>query len=241
MAKFILDNKEEADKELAKKAKDAKKAIVANQAVDIALFGRMVAKDPSLNADACAQVAHSISTHRVDNEYDYFTAVDDLAPKDNAGAGMIGVVEYNSATLYRYATIAVHELDRELGNETDVTTKAVVEFIRAFITSMPTGKQNTFANRTLPDAVLVTMRRDQPINFVGAFERPIQDKGTGYVQESIHSLERYANKVYSTFAKKPEKSWTIGIEEDLTDTEKVDLDKLLQEVATDVSAKLTSK
>ena len=51
--------------------------------MDIALFGRMVADDPSLNTDACAQVAHSISTHRVSNEYDYFTAVDDLSPEDS--------------------------------------------------------------------------------------------------------------------------------------------------------------
>ena len=221
--------------------KKAKEAIVANQAVDIALFGRMVANDPSLNADASAQVAHSISTHRVDNEYDYFTAVDDLAPKDNAGAGMIGVVEYNSATLYRYATVAVHELNRELGNETDVTSKAVIEFIRAFITSMPTGKQNTFANRTLPDAVLITLRKDQPINFAGAFEKPVQDKGNGYVQESVQRLEHYATKVYETFAAKPDKAWTIGIEDDLADTEKVSLEQLLQVVATDISAELSGK
>ena len=57
--------------------------------IDMALFGRMVASDPSLNYDASAQVAHSISTHRVQNEYDYFTAVDDCAPEDNAGAGKI--------------------------------------------------------------------------------------------------------------------------------------------------------
>lgn len=238
LAKLILEGTDDSEKELVKKAKEA---IVANQAVDIALFGRMVANDPSLNADASAQVAHSISTHRVDNEYDYFTAVDDLAPKDNAGAGMIGVVEYNSATLYRYATVAVHELNRELGNETDVTSKAVIEFIRAFITSMPTGKQNTFANRTLPDAVLITLRKDQPINFAGAFEKPVQDKGNGYVQESVQRLEHYATKVYETFATKPDKAWTIGIEDDLADTEKVSLEQLLQVVATEISAELSGK
>ena len=57
-------------------------------------FGRMVASDPSLNYDASAQVAHSISTHRVQTEYDYFTAVDDCAPEDSAGAGHLGTVEY---------------------------------------------------------------------------------------------------------------------------------------------------
>ena len=78
--------------------------------MDMALFGRMVADDPSLNYDAAAQVAHSISTHAVQNEYDYFTAVDDCQAEDNAGAGHLGTVEYNSSTLYRYATVNVMEL-----------------------------------------------------------------------------------------------------------------------------------
>ena len=90
-------------------------ALKANPAVDVALFGRMVADDPSLNFDAAAQVAHAISTHAMHNEYDYFTAVDDCAPEDNAGAGHLGTVEYNSSTLYRYATVDVSELASNLG------------------------------------------------------------------------------------------------------------------------------
>lgn len=128
----------------------------------------MVASDPSLNYDAAAQVAHSISTHAVQNEYDYFTAVDDCAPEDNAGAGHLGTVEYNSSTLYRYATVNTAELAEQLGAKE--VPGVVRAFADAFIRSMPTGKQNTFANRTLPDAVYVTIRGDQPVNLCGAFE-----------------------------------------------------------------------
>ena len=135
-----------------------KEALKEAPSADMALFGRMVADDPSLNYDAAAQVAHSISTHTVQNEFDYFTAVDDCAPEDNAGAGHLGTVEYNSATLYRYATVNVLELVRTLGAEQAAQT--VRAFGEAFIRSMPTGKQNSFANRTLPDAVYVTLRRD---------------------------------------------------------------------------------
>ena len=79
--------------------KDAcKKALKNNPSVDIALFGRMVASEATLNCDASAQVAHSISTHTVQNEYDYFTAVDDLAPEDNTGAGHLGTVEFHGQT-----------------------------------------------------------------------------------------------------------------------------------------------
>ena len=217
------------------KKDDVRKVFQKDHSIDIALFGRMVADDPTLNADASAQVAHSISTHRVDNEFDYFTAVDDLAPKDNAGAGMIGVVEFNSATLYRYATVAVHELNRELGGEKDAVAEAVVEFVKAFILSMPTGKQNTFANRTLPDAVLVTIRRDQPINFVGAFEKPVKASENGYVSESVKSLSKYADKVYASFASAPEKSWSIGFE---GKEHNVNLEKLLEEVKKQITADL---
>ena len=84
-----------------KDKKQYKEALKAAPSADMALFGRMVADDPSLNYDAAAQVAHSISTHTVQNEFDYFTAVDDCAPEDNAGAGHLGTVEYNSAAMRR--------------------------------------------------------------------------------------------------------------------------------------------
>ena len=138
--------------------------------MDMALFGRMVADDPSLKYNAAAQVAHSISTHAVKNEYDYFTAVDDCQT-DSTGAGHLGTVEYNSSTLYRYATVNVLELAEQLGAEQAAET--VRAFGEAFLFSMPTGRQNSFANRTLPDAVYVTLREDQPVNLCGAFERAV--------------------------------------------------------------------
>ncbi len=191
--------------------KTVQEALNKGSGVEIALFGRMVADDPSLNCDASCQVAHSISTHRVDNEYDYYTAVDDRAPEDNAGAGMIGTVEYNSSTLYRYATIAVHDLAKELDDK-DTTTKAIAEFVRSFILSMPTGKQNTFANRTVPDAVYVAIRRDQPVNLVGAFEKPVlpDRDGGGYSVGSIKKMVEYENKVETEFITEPEAAWHIG-------------------------------
>lgn len=183
-------------------------ALNENPTVDMVLFGRMVAKAPSLNYDAAAQVAHSISTHTVQNEFDYFTAVDDCAPEDNAGAGHLGTVEYNSATLYRYATVNVLELVRTLGAEQAAQT--VRAFGEAFIRSMPTGKQNSFANRTLPDAVYVTLRQDQPVNLCGAFEKPVRKSEEGYAEPSKMALKQYAKELYNTFAEAPEQSFTVG-------------------------------
>ena len=188
--------------------KEYKKALSTAPSADIALFGRMVADDPSLNFDAAAQVAHSISTHAVQNEYDYFTAVDDCQVEDNAGAGHLGTVEYNSATLYRYATVNVMELERHLGAKK--AAEVVRSFGEAFIRSMPTGKQNTFANRTLPDAVYVTIREDQPVNLCGAFERAVRKSVEGYAEPSKSALQAYAQQLYQSFAETPAKSFTVG-------------------------------
>lgn len=156
--------------------KEAKAVLSRGNSIDLALFGRMIADSPDLNVDAAAQVAHAIGVHSVVSEFDYFTAVDDKSPNDNAGAGMIGTVEFNASTLYRYATVNISALHANLGDG-EATARAVEAFTRSYVTSMPTGKQNTFANRTLPEFVLAIVRDDQPINLAGAFEKVIDEPG----------------------------------------------------------------
>lgn len=235
-AKAIAKHAVELDLKNDKNAKDIFKAdIKENPSVDIALFGRMVASDPTLNYDASAQVAHAISTHAVENEYDYFTAVDDCQKDDNAGAGHLGTVEFNSSTLYRYATVNVTELAKTLGK--DNTAEAVKKFGQAFIFSMPTGKVNTFANRTVPDCVYVTIRNDQPVNLCGAFEEPVRRSEKGYAKISEEKLTDYAKKVYNNFAENPEKAFCVG--EKLSEiAESMPCNKLLSEIESAVNAKL---
>lgn len=158
--------------------------------IDVALFGRMVADLPQINVDAAVQVAHALSTHPVDTEFDYFTAVDDEKARnketEDLGAGMIGTVEFNSATLYRYATVGLHQLVENLGGDREAAVAALGRFVEGFVKSMPTGHQNAFAHRTLPDAVIVVVRDDQPVNLVSAFERPV--RGAGLSDRSIVCL-----------------------------------------------------
>ncbi len=151
-----------------------------DQSLDLALFGRMVADNPELNVDASAQVAHALSTHEIVPEYDYFTALDDLQPEDNAGAAMLGSLEFNSSTLYRYANININELAYNLDQDSAIT--GAVSFVKEFLLTMPTGKQNTFANKTLPSYVMVNLRTDTPVNLVSAFEEPVKSKD-GYVKK----------------------------------------------------------
>lgn len=195
-----------------------------NPAVDIALFGRMVADDPTLNEDASAQVSHAISTHAVQTEFDFFTATDDLTSIDNSGAGMIGTIEYNSSTLYRYANVAGHELLKQLGN-TEQTVKTLSLFIEAFVKSMPTGKVNTFANQTLPQAIVISVRDDRPVNLISGFEVPVVSN-KGYVQQSIDKLKSEFIETQK-FVDEPLFTLTIGLE-DLGE-EKASLTDLLKD------------
>ena len=178
-----------------------KQAFTDDHAYDVALFGRMIADAPDLNADACCQVAHAISVHPLDAEFDYFTAVDDNAPEDNAGAGMIGTLEFNSSTYYRYATINVPALIANLGSA-EAAAKALAAFTRAFAVSMPTGKQNTFANRTRPEFFAVSIRDDQPVSFVDAFEDAITAQ-SGRMTEAVTRLAKYAANADAAYGSQP--------------------------------------
>lgn len=202
---------------------DLQEILKDNPAIDIALFGRMVADDPKLNEDASSQVAHAISTHSVQTEFDYYTAIDDFSSADNAGAGMLGNIEYNSSTLYRYANVAVHEfIDQVKSSEAAVS--ALKLFIEAFAKSMPTGKINTFANQTLPQAFMVTVRPDRPVSLVSAFEKPILSN-EGYVEKSIDRLSKEFKEV-GKWLEEPYFNLVVNIED--IETEQDTLPDLLE-------------
>ncbi|MFJ8078778.1 type I-E CRISPR-associated protein Cas7/Cse4/CasC [Streptomyces sp. NPDC096176] len=200
LARLAVDGAADITAFLAdKKNKDkAKELADTRHSVDIALFGRMVADAPDISVDAAVQVAHAISVHRVETESDYYTAVDDENTAEETGAGMIGTVDFNSATLYRYAALGVHQLAANLGQglredepRTDPVRRAVEAFVHGFVASLPTGKINTFGHHTLPDAVIVKMRTTRPVSFVAAFEEPVRGETGGHVREASERLAEY--------------------------------------------------
>ncbi len=232
-----------SDEPLDKKA--VKTVFQSENSIDVALFGRMVADDTDLNVDAACQVAHAISTHAAENEYDFFTAVDDYkaaSDEEDAGAGMMGTVEFSSATVYRYATVNLDMLRENLGDN-EATLRALGAFIDGFATSMPTGKQNTFANRTLPHTIVVSIRNDQPISFVGAFEKPIQRDevgGRGYVERSVDALASYATTVIENYGSPAERSVVVSLDTDKSSSvkalgERVTFAELAQTVQDEVA------
>lgn len=180
--------------------------------LDVALFGRMLAVMPEKNQSAACQVAHAISTHSVEREFDFYTAVDDLKPEDTAGADMMGTVEFNSACFYRYAAVDWDKLVSNLQNDTELASKGLRAFLEGFVVAEPTGKQNTFAAHNPPEFVAVSVRRNTaPRNFANAFETAIRvKKDESLTRRSAEELAKKAKVLQSAFGGE-EKTWVLNL------------------------------
>jgi len=171
----------------------AARILDASRVVDVALFGRMIADNKDFNVNAASQVAHAISTHAVVNEYDYYTAVDDLQPEDESGADMIGTVDFNSACYYRYANLHLNQLADNLRGDTELVARATRAWLEAFIDAVPSGKQNSTAALTPPETLLVVVREKGAWNLANAFLRPVT--GHDLMGASTRELFGHFNRI----------------------------------------------
>jgi len=186
----------EADEEASGGGKKAKKEKnlpsnlilrTADTAVDIAMFGRMLADDPDFNREAAVQVAHAITTHKVLVEDDYYTAVDDLKkPSEDAGAGFIGEAGFGSGVYYLYLCIDRDLLVRNLGGDAELADRGIAALIEAAATVGPKGKQASFANRARCGFALAERGSTAPRTLASAFLKPVDH--TDLMQGSIKAL-----------------------------------------------------
>lgn len=207
--------------------------------VDIALFGRMITSEAFRNVEAAAQVAHAISTHKVDHEFDYFTAVDDLKTpveaeeEGDAGADMLGDVEFNSACYYKYFSIDVAGLvdnliarsagrkdipEPEQADARALAATTIDAFVRAAATVTPTGKQNTFAAHQLPAAVLVEVRPAcTPVSYANAFVEPAwRGRDGDLVTASLQKLAKHVEALTAGFNLRTAARLLLAPEHDLS-------------------------
>jgi CRISPR system CASCADE complex protein casC len=202
-----------ADGEKIKK-KDALEILDTQHSVDMALFGRMVADDAAYNVDAAVQVAHALGIHASAPEFDYFTAVDDLAEEgEETGAGMIGTVQMMSSTLYRYATVNLDGLTQNL-DSAENAKQAAVNFVDAFIKSMPTGKINTFANQTMPELIYIAVRDTRPVSLVTAFEEPVEPTADQSLRVAgAEALAKEETEFEENYGLQPKAAFVVGLSE----------------------------
>ncbi len=203
----VLEKLKDPKKASKEMAEDLNILLQRGRAVDLALFGRMIADKPGDNVDAASQVAHAISTHRSDLEFDYFTAVDDLQPSADTGAGMIGSLEFNAACYYRYCNVDVGQLSRNLTGDRSLVQEGLRSFLTAAVLAVPSGKQNSTAAQNPPSFVLVVVRPSGLWSLANAFLKPVRPRSGGDLAEaSIVEMSTYWKKLDAVYGT-PEQSW----------------------------------
>lgn len=181
------------------KDKDLKKLVLrrADGAVDIAMFGRMLADEPSFNRDAAVQISHAITTHRVTVEDDWFSAVDDLKKRgpdaEDAGAGHLGEVGFGSGVFYLYACVNFDLLVENLNGDEALAKRGMQSLAKALATATPGGKQNSFAHHPLAAYIRAERGTRQPRDLSGAFFKAIT--GDDLLRASIQALDQTAKNI----------------------------------------------
>lgn len=196
------DAKKEAKAAIPPELKKAlEKVLDGGRAVDVALFGRMLADLPQANQEAACQVAHALSTAALEREFDFYTAVDDLKPDDNAGADMLGTVEFGSSCFYRYVALDVTKLRENLQGDDELVLRGLEAFLRAMVKAKPSGKQNSFAAHNDPEYVAVTVRQGaDPRNLANAFEKPVRPSpALSLTEASVERLEARWEKLAAAY------------------------------------------
>ena len=172
----------------------------ADGAVDIAMFGRMLADNPDFNRDAAVQVAHAFTTNRVDVEDDYYTAVDDLkTAEEDAGAGFIGEAGFGAGVFYLYICVDRELLLKNLSGDTELAGRALSALVRAAATASPSGKKNSFANHVRAEYLLLERGDSQPRSLASAFTKPVASDDQ--LAESVKALRKQRTAFEKTYGK----------------------------------------
>lgn len=166
----------------------------ADGAVDLAMFGRMLADAPEFNREAAVQVAHAITTHKAEAEDDYYTAVDDLKkPAEDMGAGFVGEAGFGSGVYYLYICIDIARLIDNLSGDKNLAQKSLEALVEAFATASPSGKRNSYSHHTRASFIRAEAGHQQPRSLASAFLNPVLSKDL--LTASIEKLRDTARKI----------------------------------------------
>jgi len=189
------------DKRIKDRLSENAKALAKakGSAVDVALSGRMATSGLMTKVDGALAVAHAITTHAVESDIDWFTAVDDL---QELGSGHLDTQEFSSGVFYRYASLNISQLLENLGGAPrERALDIAAHLLHMLATEVPSAKQQSFAAHNLADLALVSFS-DQPISLANAFEAPIKAAGDGFLKPSVAALHDYWKRIYQGYGLK---------------------------------------
>lgn len=202
MAERALDG-ESLDKQVRERGKDILRT--ADGAVDLAMFGRMLADAPDFNREAAVQVSHAITTHKAEAEDDYYTAADDLKkPAEDMGAGFVGEAGFGSGVYYLYVCIDTGRLVENLAGDRALSRKALEAVTEAFATASPSGKRNSYSHHTRASYIRAEAGDQQPRSLAAAFLNPVG--GEDLLGESISRIRKTAADIDNAYGAAVESS-----------------------------------
>ncbi|WP_417357378.1 MULTISPECIES: type I-E CRISPR-associated protein Cas7/Cse4/CasC [Gammaproteobacteria] len=185
------------EKKLTKQLKSDVSAMQASlqQGVDVALSGRMATSGMMSEVgkvDGAMSIAHAFTTHTVDSDVDWFTAVDDL---QELGSAHLGTQEFSAGVFYRYASLNLAQLQENLGGVSRAKALEIAAHLAHMLaTEVPNAKQRTFAAFNPADLLMVNFS-DVPVSLANAFEAPVKAKQEGFLKPSAEAFASYWNKV----------------------------------------------
>lgn len=174
-------------------------------AADVALSGRMATSGLMTTIEGSLALAHVITTHAVDADIDWFTAVDDL---QEHGSGHLDTQEFSSGVFYRYASLNLKQLQMNMGLISDIKApetpasrqdalKIASHILHLLTTETPSAKQQSFAAHNLADLAMVSFS-DIPVSLANAFEEPVK-AAPGFIKPSIKALGEYWQAVHTGY------------------------------------------
>lgn len=175
----------------------------SDSAVDIAMFGRMLADSPRFRREAAVQVSHAFTTHKAGVEDDYYVAVDDLknsVEHEDVGTSFIGVQEFGAGLFYIYVCVDCDLLVKNLGGNASLAADAIAALVESAATVSPTGKQASFASRARASFVMAERGTQQPRTLAAAFLRPVPTSdGKDVVLDSVELLNGFSSNLDAAY------------------------------------------
>jgi CRISPR system Cascade subunit CasC len=186
-------------KECPKQVQDALAALDAMRShagLDGALFGRMATGVALSRVDSAVQVGHALTTHPIQSTVDFFSAQDQLLDREagEAGGAHIGSRELTTGIFYLPVVIDTNQVHNNFAGWTNKEIAKVVGWlVKTVATFTPAAMLGSTAPFPDPGEVVVEITNGQPVNAMGAFEKPVAPT----LEASVAAFDRHMQRVWS--------------------------------------------
>lgn len=168
-------------------------------AVDIALFGRMVAEAPEYNQEAAASFSHAITTHAALTETDYLTGAEEWNHFSGQGAATMADNHFASGVFYSFVCVNFSLLVENLDGNVELARETLARLVRGIAETTPGGKRTSFAHNERAAFVEVEVGHDLPNKLDLAFVSPVNDKAD-LLKASITRYRETSNALRTAYS-----------------------------------------